>query len=622
MARYRTPVNDYVQSLLSVGPFGGIDPTTESYYVNQTNFIDMMNLIPNVGYGGYVVTPGRQIFSQIPNVLPYHIVAMEKFSTLTVENGYIVICDNGGNAEIYYCANGAQTFLPIPAGAMFRTQYVVDDITMTATPTMAIYGKWIFLTNGVDVPLKIDTSLNVSYWGIVAATTAPTAIAGATGNLTGTFVYTITYATADQESGQGFNASTGLEVISNAITVTAMMVLLTGVPTSPDPQVTKRNIYRLGGGNGTWNYVGTINDNTTTTFTDNVAAGNVGQVLVVYRDPPLPFKYIVEHQNCIFGFSAPGEPSLVYASNFDEPWGFSLSLQVWPVGDNSLTDPAMGMGSTGSVLGLVKGQTLYGLYGNSVSTFNVQEIAGIGGVSEGGILAEYGMLWYHSRQGFYVWNGSGGPTNISDGGFQKSNIKKFLDNIADIDLAQSVTWADDQMIGLSFPSLNVSYIYDQRSAAWYPISWATDVAVSDPNGLYRLLGQNLEAPGQVDLWFANGGDLGNEILAWITSGITNSGAPFSTKYYRYAIVECQPQNATLGLQVIVNTGLNQEQFNFAVAADNGGPSQQFSLPPTLKGSTVQIKLSIITDQVIHIQSASVHGWEERRYKLPDGATAR
>lgn len=603
MPANRNPQNDKWPLLLQVGPFGGIDPTTESYYVSQTNFVDMVNLIPNVGYGGYVVTPGRVVYDQIP-LLPHHIIHIAEFST-TTSDGFIVITDNAGIANFYYCVNGVATPITVPSPIVFTSRTTISSAT---------YGKWIFITNGVDKPVQIDTSLNLLYWGITAPTTAPTAIAGAAGNLTGTFIYTVTFANADEESGQAFNPTTQLLEDSTPITVTAQSINLLAVPVSSEPGVTKRNIYRQGGGNGTWNYVGTINDNTTTTYTDNLAVGDEGQVLVVHRDPALPFKVIVEHNNAIFGFNPPGQPALVYYSNFNEPWAFSVSYQVLPVGDNSLTDAAIGMAESGGVLGLVKDSTLYGLFGSNSTNYDVQHIADIGGVNQLAVISAYGSLWYVSRQGVYQWSGSSGPVNISDGGFQKSNIKKILDNMADSDLSQAVMWAFDQMIGVSFPSLNISYIWDTRSQAWYPIGWATDHACFNPNMSWKLIGQNLEAPGEVDRWFAAGGDFGQPILASLTSGVTMSQGAQYTKKYRYLIVEVQPQNAQLGMEVIVNTGLQEIPYTVKVNASDNGPVIQYSLPEAkLVGKSVQLKMSIKTNQVIHLQKVSIFGEVNRAF---------
>jgi hypothetical protein len=602
MARQRQPNNeeDWVP-MLKVGPFGGVDTTTEPYYVSTSNFVDMVNLLPNAGYGGYVTAPGRKVF--LSGSLPGTCKGMAKFSRPGTPNGYVFAVDIGttsGYGALYYAqAGGTPVLLTLPAGA---------SLTFGAQYFFVPFGQWIFLSNGIDTPLKIDMSLNVTYWGIVPPATAPTTmVAGVASTMVGTYYYTVTFGNASQESSQGFNDTTQQTVYSAALTTTDMGIALAGIPVSTDPQVTERNIYRLGGGNGTWNLVATISDNTTTTYVDTLADDAVLQTLTVFRDPPQPFTYICLHQERIWGFGTPSDPSIVYYSNLNEPWGFNNDTGNLPVGENSLNDIAVGMASCGSVLALHKSNSLYAVYGDSNSTFAVALIEYTGATSSRGIISAYGASWWHSEQGFYVWTGSSNAQNLSDGTFQKSNIKSILDNLNANDKAQAVCFVFDRMIGLSFPTLEMSYIYDTRTTAWFPISWAADQMISDINGLYKCLGQNLFSNGEIDQWFAAPGDFGNPITAYITSGITDSGSTNSTKDYRYVNVEAQPQDATLAIMVVANPGSYGYSYTTALDMSTGGPVFQFDLPMTIVGRACQLKVLVTSKVQVHVQSANVMG---------------
>ena len=603
MPSHRRPTNDGNQPLLEAGPFGGIDTTTESYYVSKTNFVDMQNLLPNKGYGGYVTAPGRQVFLASP--LPGICRGFQKFSRPGIPNGYIFACDVGGVGALYYAvAGGTPSNLTLPSGT---------SLSAGQQFSFAVYGQWCFINNGVDTPIKVDQSLVVTQWGIDAPLTAPTLLVAGTSTMVGTYYYTITFGNAVQESGQGFNTTTQQTVYSLPITVTNQGVGLTSIPVSTDPQVTKRNIYRLGGANGTWNLVGTINDNTTTTYTDTLADGDVKQVLVVFRQPPPLARYITVHQGCIFCYGIDSTPGTVYYSNFDEPWGFNLTVQSLPVGNGSLNDGPVGMASTGSVLSIINRDSLYSLFGNNQTNFMVEFIERTGGTSERAIVSAYGSTWYLSQQGFYVWNGNASAQCLSDGGFQKSNIKSVLDGLTNNDRANAVCFAYDRMIGLSFPTLNMTYIFDTRSDAWYPITWATDQVYSDPNGDYKLLGQNLESTGEIDNWFAAPGDFGNTITAFVLTGITDSGVMYGEKTYRYVEVEAQPQDAILGATLIANPGSNQYEYTFAIPISTGGPVYQFSVPMNMMGRAVQLKVSVISNKEIHVQKLAVFGEVKRLF---------
>lgn len=100
--------------------------------------------------------------------------------------------------------------------------------------------------------------------------TAPGVGAGSAGNPNGAYRYAVTFVTAAGETQIGPETT---------FTLTNQQGSLTGIPVgSATSGVTARKIYRTvaGGGSGTEKLVATISDNTTTTFTDNVADGSLG----------------------------------------------------------------------------------------------------------------------------------------------------------------------------------------------------------------------------------------------------------------------------------------------------------------------------------------------------------
>ncbi|MBI3909681.1 MAG: hypothetical protein HY320_01950 [Armatimonadetes bacterium] len=104
------------------------------------------------------------------------------------------------------------------------------------------------------------------------ACTAALAGAGA-GNLSaGAYTYKVTYVTAAGETTGG--------TTSNSVTVvdpgTNGQISLTGIPTSTIADVTARKLYRTTAGGSTYKLLATLNDNTTTTYTDNIADGSLG----------------------------------------------------------------------------------------------------------------------------------------------------------------------------------------------------------------------------------------------------------------------------------------------------------------------------------------------------------
>lgn len=112
----------------------------------------------------------------------------------------------------------------------------------------------------------------IAYSGVKAITAkpgAPTAAVGAAGALTGTYLYKVTFVTAEGETDGG--------TTSSPVTVAAQQVALSNIPIGPTG-VTARKVYRTaaGGADGTQKLVATIADNTTTTLNDNNADGTLG----------------------------------------------------------------------------------------------------------------------------------------------------------------------------------------------------------------------------------------------------------------------------------------------------------------------------------------------------------
>ena len=99
--------------------------------------------------------------------------------------------------------------------------------------------------------------------------TAPTAAVGSAGAVSGTAEYVVTFVTA---SGEGIPSA-----ISSAVVLASQQGSLTNVPVGGSG-TTQRKIYRRENGTGNFKLVGTIANNTATTFSDNTAFPGAGSV--------------------------------------------------------------------------------------------------------------------------------------------------------------------------------------------------------------------------------------------------------------------------------------------------------------------------------------------------------
>jgi hypothetical protein len=140
--------------------------------------------------------------------------------------------------------------------------------------------------------------------------------------------YYVTFVNARDQESNPSPASNTVDPNSHKINLTAIPLGATGV--------TKRRIYALatiGSTTDTW-YVGEIENNTTTTFTDDVVDTDliIGDVLETDNDEPAKASYILEHKNRLF--TANG--SLLYFSKLDKPEAFPTDNYILcnDTGDN------------------------------------------------------------------------------------------------------------------------------------------------------------------------------------------------------------------------------------------------------------------------------------------------
>ncbi|HFC10711.1 MAG TPA: DUF5011 domain-containing protein, partial [Candidatus Kaiserbacteria bacterium] len=147
--------------------------------------------------------------------------------------------------------------------------------TTSPATTLSVAGSE-YLTGSIGIGTASPTqALDINHGNInmsqEPAPGAPTvAVNTTTGNLTGNYRYRITFVTADGETSMGAYSAT--------VSPNAEEVDLTNIPTGSS-KVTARKIYRtVANGGYPYNaqYVATISDNTTTTYTDNLADSSLG----------------------------------------------------------------------------------------------------------------------------------------------------------------------------------------------------------------------------------------------------------------------------------------------------------------------------------------------------------
>ncbi len=196
-----------------------------------------------------------------------HIVSNQ--SNLWIDGSNIVLNDqSAANDSVIVGGPGVSDQLQV-----YGTQFVKTSTnSTTAFQVQNASGATILNTDTSNNAVTVTGGLNLAF--VSAPTTGLTATPTSGSSLgIGTYYYVVTYVTPAGE--------TGYSPLSSATTTSGQQAMsLTNIPISSDPAVTARNIYRSDGpasrDPNKYYLVTTINDNTTTTYTDITPDGSLG----------------------------------------------------------------------------------------------------------------------------------------------------------------------------------------------------------------------------------------------------------------------------------------------------------------------------------------------------------
>jgi hypothetical protein len=592
--------NHYIQELMTIGPFKGIDATTAPIYVDPDHAVDALNIVPDRAYSGYVTAQGRSDLGVTG--LPSTVGDPDSLIKCLDATGVYYLAYYPELSQIWFFRpGGAATSLTLPAGAILtgKAQFVQG-------------GYWTFLSTTIqtDTPLKIKYDTHtVTMWGIIAPTTALSSAASGSGALNfADYQWVVTYGVTAggvsiQESSAGPSSAPLALVNQNAA--------LSAIPISPDPQVNERNIYRLDS-SGAYRLVYSIPDNTTTTYTDTTADANVTGQNLLTRDPPTSANCACYHKDymCLFGVptSNPSTSSDIYWANPTEPWGFNYATQEFPADENLGNDVAVAMTSTSALGFMLKTRTAFGLFGDSTNDFYVQKLFDIGCISKKSVIVAQGVTFWCSAEGVYAFDGSDAPQYLS------RNIKSFLEANRAL-LSTTVGAYKDRCYFLSFPTLSITWMYDTVNQEWWKLGWATGVFYFDPDDVSVTPGAIIggSQTGLMDQWFSAETDLTNPITSTYTSRIADAGVPEATKVARKAAIIAPPQAAIATLTITADPGPAQKQAIRTVdLLTTTSQAQIISIPPGIEGREFQLMLSVVSSQQVQIQKIVLYGYVRRR----------
>jgi len=166
-------------------------------------------------------------------------------------------------------------------GTSVKTGLTGDRLRMVKMPPTTGKQDEFFIAGGGDL-FKVSVGGTVTQWGIDAPTTNLSAAVGVAGALTGTYQYHITF--LNNVTGSRSNANP----TAASVALTNDKADLSSIPTSSDAQVDRREIWRTVSDGAVFFLLTTINDNVTTTHTDNeLDTALSGTELPTDNAPPL-----------------------------------------------------------------------------------------------------------------------------------------------------------------------------------------------------------------------------------------------------------------------------------------------------------------------------------------------
>jgi len=266
----------------------------------------------------------------------------------------------------------------------------------------------LIFCNGLDVNYKYDGAEKPQGVSIDGPKAAPEGSEGDAGNLSaGTYKYRIAFR----------NSRDGTESLASpeaSVSITAShKAVLTNIPVSTDPQVNQRRIYRTVANGATLRYLIDIDDNTTTTYTDNIGDStmNVNAVLNEYRG------YAGPHRHCeVYGGRLWFGNSSAYPSGlrYSEASAYSdFPEENIILVDRGGGDEITGLKSAHGGLLIFKENSIHYLTGTGATTFQVQKVVdGVGCVSGRTISSGPKGIYYLSHDGVYLLGNDLSPQPI------------------------------------------------------------------------------------------------------------------------------------------------------------------------------------------------------------------
>lgn len=280
---------------------GGLNTKDSKSRIGITESPDALNVVFD-DEGSVATRQGSTLFNT-------QAVGSAPIDGISSYNGSMIIWHGGD----MYRASGT-TFVTIASAQ--------NQFASGAAVAHIVYQNLLFCSDGTNGAYKYDGSA-FRQMGI-AIPSAPTAASDGAGNVeTGSYNYRISNLNTQAVEGEAGSMSVTVTLATTAA------VTISGIPTAPVSHgIDARYIYRASVPTGPYRFVGSIADNTTTTFADSVGATTWAVAAQAIEDgtAPTPFTTIAQHREVLFfddssertllRYTESGNPFVSKAANF------------------------------------------------------------------------------------------------------------------------------------------------------------------------------------------------------------------------------------------------------------------------------------------------------------------
>jgi hypothetical protein len=182
----------------------------------------------------------------------------------------------------------------------------------------AEYQQHLFIGNGGVIPYKLNGT-DFTRHGVYPPTTTSTVASQAAGTLTGEYRYKVTYVNSQL-------VESDIGPVTATFTAAAATLRLSAIPVAPQSfGISARKVYRNStAATSTYKLLTTLNDNTTTTFDDNLADATLGANAPTDHGVPPKYSWCLYHRDRLF-CDDPANPNFVWYSDLEEPYTFGAA---------------------------------------------------------------------------------------------------------------------------------------------------------------------------------------------------------------------------------------------------------------------------------------------------------